>query len=206
MKKYKNLIFDCDGTLLDSNEATVGAFDAFARLMINRGLTEKEADDIFHASSEQSVINLGIPTTTANMLKLQELFDANSGSIKFFDGVEDVLAILKDKNINMGVATNRSEGETLIAMNANGIGKYIDKFTCRDYGENPKPSGDMLKYYLKKHNLKKDETLMLGNAIADHLAAIDAGIDYAYCMWGTKLKHDAEAIEIEKPEEILNLV
>lgn len=206
MKKYKNLIFDCDGTLLDSNQATVGAFNEFAKLMLKRGLTKEESEDVFHRSSEESLLELGIPTTTANMLKLSEIYNSKSGSIKFFDGMEEVLQKLKDRGVHMGMATNRNNEESKFALKENGIGKYITRYTCRDFGLNPKPSGDMIRYYLEKYNLKKSETIMLGNAIHDHLAAIDAGIDYAYCMWGTTTKHDEKAIELVNVEDILDLV
>ena len=199
---YKAIIYDCDGTLLDSKNVTIETYE----YMIGRKLTEGEMEKVFHQTQIESFKMFNLNIEEGNLKRIENMYKEIDDSIKPFDGVMNLLRAVKKLGIHQAMATNRNAEAAEMALNGYGLQKYIETVVHADMVLNPKPSGDMLKYYLEKHNLKKEETLMLGNAIADHLAAIDAGIDYAYCMWGTNLKHDAEAIEIEKPEDILKLV
>ena len=71
---------------------------------------------------------------------------------------------------------------------------------------NPKPSGEMLLKYMDMMKLEKHEVLFVGNAITDHMAAIDAGIDFFYCRWGTVEYLKKSAIILDRPEELLQYV
>lgn len=70
----------------------------------------------------------------------------------------------------------------------------------------PKTFRRYAEVFFQEKQSKKEDTIMLGNSIADHMAALDAGVDFAYCMWGTNEKHEVSAIELHLPEEILGLV
>lgn len=206
MKKYKNIIFDCDGTLIDSKEASVKSYNEFLRIKLNRELTQRELEDFFHNSTEAAMRTLGITIDEGTINLLNECFLRYNSLVVVFEGLFDVLKELKNRNIYLGMATNRDKEAAEFALETYGLGDYINDFTCAAFVANPKPSGDMLKYFFKKNNLKKEDTIMLGNSIADHMAALDAGVDFAYCMWGTNEKHEVSAIELHLPEEILGLV
>ncbi|MDO5716655.1 MAG: HAD family hydrolase [Tissierellia bacterium] len=203
MKRYKYLIFDCDGTLLDSRFCTVSAFEKMVQTIQGRPLTEEEREEVFHRPSTESLLAMGVPVDSYHLDLLNTYYFEETAHIQMFDGLEEVLRCLQKKGIPMGMATNRDEEESLYAMKYHGLSKYLEGFTCRDYVRDPKPSGAMLTYYLEKYHIPKEETLFLGNGTTDHLSAIDAGLDYAYCMWGTTEMLEEEAYTIEDPREIM---
>lgn len=206
MKKYKNIIFDCDGTLIDSFRATSTAFQRFTNHMLGRSLSTNELDEIFHKTVEGCFDILGIEHSKDNLIILNRYFEEESRDIKFYDGMEGVLRNLKERNIVMGLASNRTRFELLYAMKEHGISEYIDEYVSKDDVAKAKPAGDMLLYFIEKHKLLKDETIYLGNAISDHLSALEAGIDYAYCMWGTNNTIDEPHIKLGEVKEIMNLI
>lgn len=204
--KFKNFIFDVDGTILDSKYQTVKAYDLLARELLGRGLTPEEEIFAFHKTSIQTLELLEIEIIDVNLVKLYNYFHDLSEDVGFFDGVTEVLDEMQKKDVFMGLATNRNKDESDFALEHNGLKKYFDDYVCKDDVKNAKPSGEMLIFYMEKHNLKPDETIFIGNAIGDHMAAIDAGIKYGLCKWGTEEFLDEEAIVLEEPKDILKLL
>lgn len=204
--KFKNFIFDVDGTILDSKYQTVKAYDLLAREILGRGLTPEEEIFAFHKTSVQTLDLLEIETSEENMMKLYNYFHDLSLDVGYFEGVTEVLDEMKMHNVFIGLATNRNKGESDYALYNNGLKKYFDDYVCKDDVKNAKPSGEMLTLYMERHNLNPDDTIFIGNAIGDHMAAIDAGIKYGLCKWGTEEFLDEDAIEFEEPKDILKLL
>ena len=66
-----------------------------------------------------------------------------------------------------------------------------------------KPYPDMLNYLIKKHNLKKDQTILVGDSHKDIIAANSANIDSLLVNWGFT-KHDEKSIQnIKELEEYI---
>lgn len=204
--KFKNLIFDVDGTLLDSKAQTIKAFELLSNEIIGRTLTDDEKISAFHKPSTETLTDLGIANNQENMDKLFKYFHDLSYEIKMFDGIKDVLQKLKSKDVFMGLATNRNTMESEFALKYNGLGEFFDDFICRSDVVNGKPSGEMLLKYMSRHNLEPSETIFIGNATADHLAAIDAGIEYGLSEWGTDEYLDEDAVVLDTPEDILKIL
>ena len=204
--KFKNIIFDVDGTLLDSRSQTIEAFDRLAMDKIGRHLEGEERDFAFHNPSLETLKALGLETNEENMTELYRHFHDLSGRLKFFPGMEEVLYQLKERGVFLGLASNRDIDECDYALAHNGLGQYFDDYACRDHVANPKPSGEMLVWYMKKHGLNPAETIYIGNAVTDHMAAIDAGISYGIAEWGTTEYLREKAILLSNPRDILNIL
>ena len=202
---FKNIIFDVDGTLLDSRSQTIEAFDRLAMDKIGRHLQGEEREFAFHNPSVETLKALGIETNEENMAELYRHFHDLSGNLKFFPGMEEVLAQLKERGVFMGMASNRDIDECDYALAHNGLGEYFDDFACRDHVANPKPSGEMLVWYMKKHGLNPEDTIYIGNAVTDHMAAIDAGISYGIAEWGTTEYLQETGIVLSTPRDILKI-
>ena len=203
--KCKNIIFDVDGTLLDSRSQTIEAFDRLAMDKIGRHLEGEERDFAFHNPSLETLKALGLETNEENMAELYRHFHDLSGSLKFFPGMKEVLDQIKTKVNFMGMASNRDTDECEYALAHNGLGVYFDDYACRDHVANPKPSGDMLVWYMKKHGLNPADTIYIGNAVTDHMAAIDAGISYGIAEWGTTEYLKEKGISFKEPKDILKI-
>ena len=203
--KFKNIIFDVDGTLLDSRSQTIEAFDRLAMNKIGRHLKGEEREFAFHNPSVETLKALGIETNEENMAELYRQFHDLSGNLKLFPSLKEVLDQLKGRGVFLGMASNRDIDECEYALAHNGLGEYFDDFACRDHVANPKPSGDMLVWYMKKHGLNPAETIYIGNAVTDHMAAIDAGISYGIAEWGTTEYLQEKGIVLSTPRDILKI-
>ena len=192
---YKAIIYDCDGTLLDSKNVTIETYE----YMIGRKLTQGEMEKVFHQTQIESF-------KMFNLERIENMYKEIDDSIKPFDGVMNLLKAVKRLGIHQAMATNRNTEAANLALNGYGLQKYIETVVHADMVLNPKPSGEMLLKYMDMMKLEKHEVLFVGNAITDHMAAIDAGIDFFYCRWGTVEYLKKSAIILDRPEELLQYV
>ena len=203
---FKNFIFDIDGTILDSRFATIEAFERMTMKKIGRPLTVEEKAITLHLPVIDVLAALKIEANAENMGELFAHFDELAQGIGLFDGMEEVLTQVKARANFMAFATNRDRTGSHIVLDQNGMDKFFDTFVCKDDVENPKPSGDMLVLLMKENNLDPHETIYIGNALSDHLAAIDAGIAYGACDWGTDEYLNHDKILLKEPADILKLL
>ncbi|MDY3946852.1 MAG: HAD family hydrolase [Ezakiella sp.] len=202
MKKYKSIIFDCDGTLLNSKDATIRAYE----LMVGSKFNNEIKNKIFHQSRIDTFKMLGLSENKETIDEFNRFYRLGIKDTKFYDGILELLSILKEEGIHIGMATNRETSSAEEVLRDNGLNSYISDMVDAEQAGLPKPSGKMLDIYVTRNGLKKKETLFVGNAISDHLAAIDAGIDYAYCRWGTKDYDEKEAIILDMPKNLLSYI
>lgn len=204
--RFKNFIFDLDGTLINSKAQTVNGYECLAKELLGRGLTDEEKVFAFHKTSSQTLALLGIEENDENYLKLYNYFMELSKDVEFYAGITDVLGELLKRDVFIGIATNRNRMEGDFAFEYNGLAPYFKDYICKDDVKNSKPSGEMLVSYMEKHNLNPSDTIFIGNAPGDHMAAIDAVIQYGLCEWGTEEYIDEEAIIFNEPKDILKLL
>ena len=203
---FKNFIFDIDGTILDSRFATIEAFERMTMKKIGRPLTTEEKAITLHLPVIDVLAALKIEANAENMGELFAHFDELAQGIGLFDGMEEVLTQVKARANFMAFATNRDRTGSHIVLDQNGMDKFFDTFVCKDDVKNPKPSGDMLVLLMKENNLDPHETIYIGNALSDHLAAIDAGIAYGASEWGTDEYLNHDKILLKEPADILKLL
>lgn len=199
MRKYKAIIYDCDGTLLDSKIKTVRAYE----ILLGRKLKDFEKELVFHQTEKETFERYGLEYNKKNRSVIQDLYMKSQEFVKPFDGIMYLLKEVHKRKVHQGLATNRNKRGAIAALNSNNLYKYLSDVAHAELVENPKPAGDMLLYYVKKHKLNLKETLFVGNALTDHGAALDAGMDFAYVSWGTEEYREEEAIILNRPSDLL---
>ena len=181
--KYKHIVFDIDGTLIDSEKAILKSFQ---KTLENEGI-KRDLSDLKFA--------LGIPGKDA-LLKLNieniddvlEKWDNNlklfSDEIILFDGIKSVIKELKSKNIKLGIITSRTRQEYHLDFIRFGIHSYFDLVICADDTTNHKPNKDPMEKYIELSGAKKEETIYIGDSIYDMKCSKGAGVDFALALWG----------------------
>lgn len=172
----KGIIFDADGTLLDSMDIWT---EIGTRFLLSKDITIKKelAEEISTLSYEQAAayyIEHFDPTAT-----VQDIRDGVNGLVKNFyfeevvlkDGVKEFLAFLKERSIKMCVATATDKFLIEKALERNGILPYFSNvFTCGEVGAG-KDSAKIFEEALKHLGTKKSETLVFEDA---HYAVVTA--------------------------------
>lgn len=192
MKKYKGIIFDIDGTLTSTNELIFATFNHIAQKYEGRTYTDEEIIAMFGPTEDV------ILREKFNGDKFKEVYDEyykfyrenHPRMADLYPGIVDILKEIKQRKIYTSIFTGKGRKTTEITLEILGIKKFFDMIVTGDDVVNHKPSPEGIFQFLNKFKLNKDEVLMVGDSIADIIAAREAGIDIASVVWDSYAKDD----------------
>jgi len=203
--KYINLIiFDLDGTLVDSRDDIANAVNFTLKKI---GLKEKSISEI------SSYIGTGIEDLIGKSLgNKQEVLLTNALSVfekyyrkhstdnsVLYPNVKEILEYFKNKR--KVIVTNRNYGFALIALNKLGIYDYFEHVVGGDDIGCMKPSSCPLDRSMYRLNANKEEAIIVGDMDIDIVAGKRAGITTCGVTYGIGKKED---IIKAKPDFIID--
>lgn len=205
--KYKEIIFDIDGTMLDSEKADLLALQKVLYELQGREYKPHELYFALGIPGEVALHQLGIKDVSmANQLwnnYMQEL----SYTMKLFDGIKEVLVELKTRGIKLGIITSKNRKEFHNDFIPFGIDMYFDTVITVEDSIAPKPSAEPMLTYLNKTGVNPQEALYIGDTLYDRECAVNSGVDFGVAMWGC---HSIERIHathyFETPQDILHML
>lgn len=193
MRTVKAVMFDLDGTLVDSlPELYYGVEEALSDMgfkvptqeavgaMIGRGigvLVDRICADLgIDPASEQRAELFS---------RLLKAWQASAGSrVAFYPGVLESIERLKEKGVKVALVTNKLRGLTMDFLRSRGLEKLFDTVVAGDDCPNNKPSPDMLLKAMAEMQVCASETLMVGDSRNDALAGRAAGVSVALVETG----------------------
>lgn len=192
MKKYKGIIFDIDGTLTSTNELIFATFNHIAQKYEGRTYTDEEIISMFGPTEDV------ILREKFNGDKFKEVYDEyykfyrenHPRMADLYPGIVDILNEIKSRKILTSIFTGKGRKTTEITLDILGIKKFFDMIITGDDVKNHKPSPEGILKFLNEFRLSKDEVLMVGDSIADIVAAREAGIDVASVVWDSYAKDE----------------
>jgi HAD superfamily hydrolase (TIGR01549 family) len=202
---YSHIIFDIDGTMLDTENA----------VLISLQDTLKEIENSNYDLNELRFV-LGIPGITAlNKLNLKnaehayfiwnEHLKKHLDAVVLFPGIEELVINLKQKGVNLGIITSKNRFEFNQDFVPFGLADFFKTVICMEDSERPKPSADPMLAYLKKTGISSKEALYIGDTAYDRQCANAAGVDFGLALWGYNAPEKIQAeYYFDKPEEVWN--
>ena len=215
MRRYKAVIFDLDGTLLDT--LTDLAEGTNYALRVN-GFPERTLDEIrrFVGNGAHKLIERAVPDgqIEAALEKVRQDFNVyykihckdHTGP---YPGIMEMLQELVQQGYSLGVVSNKPDFavQELIPEYFPGIFASV---SGERQGVAKKPAPDLIWEAMKNLHADSSESVYVGDSEVDLEAAANAGIPCISVAWGFKGRkfleeHQAEVI-IEEPLEILKYI
>jgi phosphoglycolate phosphatase len=204
----KLVVFDCDGTLVDSQHMIVAAMQrAFATF----GLAAPGRTAILSVvglSLEQAVCRLTPMAKAADVTALAEAYKSAFGELRrdkahaepLYPGIRDALQTLAaEPDVLLGVATGKSRRGLAAVLDREGFTNVF--VTLQTADTNPsKPHPGMLLAAMAEAGAEPHHTLMVGDTTYDISMALDAGARPIGVAWGY---HPASELEAAGAHRVL---
>lgn len=185
--RYELVIFDWDGTLMDSTRLIARSLQAACRDIGHAEPTDEEAlfviglnmagifDRLFPRLDEQGRGRL--------VERYRHHFLANEHQAPLYDGVPAMLADLHGRGQRMAVATGKARRGLDRALDATGLRTWFEATRCADEGF-AKPHPGMLLMLLDLTGVEPRHALMVGDTTHDLELAANAGVDAVAVTYG----------------------
>ena len=208
----KAVLFDLDGTLLDTNELIYTSFVKTFKDKLNIELKKEEVTQFFG-------IPLGDPfkkyTNSENVDELvayyREYNEAIHDTMCFaFEGVKELLTSLRDKGIKIAIVTSKRKELAERGMEIAGIYDFMDVIITPESTTKHKPNGDPAIKACNDLGIDPSEAIMVGDSPFDIYCGKNAGcktcgVNYTFIDLNV-LKESEPDYFIDKPLDILNLI
>ena len=190
---YSLVVFDWDGTLMDSTHSIVAAIQAACR---DLELPEPSASDASWVIglSLESALRRAVPQLTASQLPLfleryRIHYLTRDPQLRLFDGVRDLLRDLAAQGAKLAVATGKSRVGLNRALAATGLADVFDATRCADETFS-KPHPAMLLEIMRELDVDPAGAVMVGDTSHDLHMARNAGIHGVGVTYGAHAREE----------------
>lgn len=212
--KYKAVIWDLDGTLLNTLEDLMDS--------VNYGLTNHNLPNItleqtrkYVGNGVAKLVERAVPEGTDKELEAEVLKDFRAyysehsqDKTKPYAGTKEVLAALKEQGYKLAIVSNKMQSAVAELAEI-----YFPGLIDVAMGETPdverKPAPDMIYKALELLEIEKKDAVFIGDSEVDVATGINSGIDMITVLWGFRdrdvLEKAGAKVFVEKAEEIFKL-
>jgi len=185
MKKL--IIFDMDGTLIDSSLTIVNAINS---VRTNLGLNPMDEIDILDNINNPHITPARYFYEVDSFAPEHEEWFSDyyaknhERELRLYHHIKELLVELKERGFKLAVATNAYRVSTTQSLGHLEVLEYFDAIACHDEVKEGKPHPEMLYKILDQLNISTKDTLFVGDGERDRLASESAQIDYLMVNWG----------------------
>ncbi len=214
---YRAVIFDLDGTLLDTLDDLA---DAVNVALTAFGLPCRTRDEVrsFVGDGVAKLIQRAVPVgcademITAVLANFKGYYAAHcQNKTAPYGGITSLLSHLRAQGIRTGIVSNKFD-DAVKDLSSHYFGGLIDVAIGERESEGirKKPAPDTLLMAMKELSVSPQETLYVGDSDTDILTARAAGVACASVTWGFRdraflLSHGAKLL-IDAPDELKSLL
>jgi phosphoglycolate phosphatase len=200
MSKYNLVIFDWDGTLMDSQARIINSMHkAIAECGIEQRSSE-QIRNIIGLGLEQAIISLYPEVSAKQNAELancyrHHFFDVNALESPLFSGTSELLQDLTDKAYSLAVATGKGRRGLNEALEKHNLANFFHSTRCAEETAS-KPDPLMLYEIMQELDFSPEETVMIGDSEYDLEMANNAKVASIAVSYGV---HDKNRLLKHKP-------
>lgn len=215
MKKFNTIIFDMDGTLLN----TIGDIaDSVNYILKKYGYSLRTYEEIisFVGNGSERLMELSLPNGRNNpnfemYLEEYKEYYLENNNIKTspYEGIMELLKELSERNYKLAIVSNKND-ENIKSLNKIYFGDYIKTAIGQSKDVKRKPAPDMVYSVLYELNSDIENAVYIGDSEVDIYTAKNANMHCVSVCWGFRdkeyLKEQGAEYLIDEPYELLEFL
>ena len=202
---YPIVVFDLDGTLLDSLKTTFMALDHAVSPRRGRSLEIKDLVHMLrHTDTEILSMLLDEDSVEAAMRDYLDFYRSPAGKIAPFDGIPDLLQDLRAVSVPLAVVTGRGRHSLDILLEQSGLSDLLEVVVAADDGFGRKPATDIVLHAAGRLGVETTGGLMVGDGPDDVRCGRQAGMKTVTTRWCGMIP--MEQIDEVKPDHLVETV
>jgi pyrophosphatase PpaX len=210
--KIKAIIFDLDGTILDSKKSVVDAVYYISEKYSPNRFTYEEIENRFGEPLDEFIHLISKIDKEVIFNDYMKYITAHHDElVKLFPNVKVNLNLLKNKGYKLAIATNKQKNLTYRVLELFDMTHLFDTVICLEDVQRGKPDPEMIDLACQKLGVIKEESIVIGDSIFDIKAAKAANVRSVILDWyghfGNSLEVDLKHSDLfTNMDEILNKV
>jgi phosphoglycolate phosphatase len=213
MNNTRLLIFDLDGTLLDTAADVHVCINAALKHMDIPAISREQSKKAIGPGSDQ-FFKAVFGRTSNRIEEFRAIFlplyeEHCLVETKPFPGVVEMLQQLYGR-YDLAVATNKRRATTVKTLQGSGIMEFFEPVITPESVQRIKPAPDMIHHALDYFSCHANQALLIGDTDNDILAARAAGVPVILAEWGYGDMEELSKLQpeytVKQPEDIVQLL
>jgi pyrophosphatase PpaX len=208
--RYPNVLFDLDGTLIDSGAIILASFRHATRTVLAREIPDAELAALVGGSNIHDQMRAIDAERVEELVRVyREHNEPLHDDLEAFEGIEMVLAELKGQGRRLGIVTAKRRKTVDLAFAVLPLERYFDVVVTSDMTERHKPDPEPVLTAIGLLGATAAATAFVGDSPFDVGAGKAAGVFTVAVAWGNI--HPAEHLDeadvlVDSPRELLGVL
>lgn len=207
MKKYEAIIYDIDGTVLDTLKMNMIPLMKIIEEETGKKVTYEEVLHFAPYPGMKVMEELGVEDKEKTYARWVKYVNEYEEGALPYPGMKETLDAFQGKIIQ-AVVSAKTRKQYQIDMVDKGLAHYMQVAILADDTTKHKPDPEPILKCLEMLKIDKDKVIYIGDALSDYKAANNAGVDFGFATWGSFTNEgiDNPTYVFNQPTDILQLL
>lgn len=187
----KAVLFDLDGTLIDSIDNIIACWQHTTRTLLGKEITREEVLPMVGRTLVDSFEEVA-PGRSEEMYAIYRAYQVvtHDEMIKLIPGTRETLEQLKSSGLALGVVTSKGIPAATAGLNLFNLTPFFDVLVTFEDTTLHKPHPDPLLAACERLAIEPAQAIYVGDAVVDILCGKAAGTRTAGVTWGAGARED----------------